>query len=226
MVMIFAYMLHIIARCHMVLTELSCRDFAAELAAKKPVPGGGGAAALAGALGAALNSMVVNYSVGKKKLLQFEEQHMDILKRAEDLRIKLLDLVEKDAESFEPLSKAYIMPKETEQEQKVKEETLQKCLKAACEAPLETLKLSHEGILLHEELIEICSKTIVSDVGVGIQCLKSAINSAYLNVLINLNSITDEEYVETNLESSKKLLKEGNDKADRVYERVIEILSN
>lgn len=210
----------------MVLTELSCRDFAAELAAKKPVPGGGGAAALAGALGAALNSMVVNYSVGKKKLLQFEEQHMDILKRAEDLRIKLLDLVEKDAESFEPLSKAYIMPKETEQEQKVKEETLQKCLKAACEAPLETLKLSHEGILLHEELIEICSKTIVSDVGVGIQCLKSAINSAYLNVLINLNSITDEEYVETNLESSKKLLKEGNDKADRVYERVIEILSN
>lgn len=210
----------------MVLTELSCRDFAAELAAKKPVPGGGGAAALTGALGAALNSMVVNYSVGKKKLLQFEEQHMDILKRAEDLRIKLLDLVEKDAESFEPLSKAYVMPKETEQEQKIKEETLQKCLKAACEAPLETLKLSHEGILLHEELIEICSKTIVSDVGVGIQCLKSAINSAYLNVLINLNSITDEEYVETNLESSKKLLKEGNDTADRVYERVIEILSN
>jgi formiminotetrahydrofolate cyclodeaminase len=210
----------------MVLTELSCRDFAAELAAKKPVPGGGGAAALAGALGTALNSMVVNYSLGKKKLLQFEEQHMDILSRAEDLRIKMLDLVEKDAESFEPLSKAYIMPKETEQEQAVKEETLQKCLKAACEAPLETLRLSYEGILLHEELIEICTKTIVSDVGVGIQCLKAAINSAYLNVLINLNSITDEEYVKTNMESSKKLLQDGNKKADEVYERVVEILSN
>lgn len=210
----------------MVLTELSCRNFAAELAAKKPVPGGGGAAALAGALGAALNSMVVNYSVGKKKLLQFEEQHMDILRRAEMLRNQLLDLVEKDAESFEPLSRAYIMPKETEQEQKIKEETLQKCLKEACKAPLETLKLSYEGILLHEELIEICTKTIVSDVGVGIQCLKAAINSAYLNVLINLNSITDEEYVKNNLESSKKLLKDGNEKADEVYERVIEILSN
>lgn len=210
----------------MVLTELSCRNFADELAAKKPVPGGGGAAALAGALGAALNSMVVNYSVGKKKLLQFEEQHMDILRRAEVLRNKLLDLVEKDAKSFEPLSRAYIMPKETEQEQKIKEETLQKCLKEACEAPLETLKLSYEGILLHEELIEICTKTIVSDVGVGIQCLKAAINSAYLNVLINLNSITDEEYVKNNLESSKKLLEDGNEKADEVYERVIEILSN
>lgn len=210
----------------MVLTELSCRDFADELAAKKPVPGGGGAAALAGALGAALNSMVVNYSVGKKKLLQFEEQHMDILRRAEVLRNKLLDLVEKDAKSFEPLSRAYIMPKETEQEKKIKEETLQKCLKEACEAPLETLKLSYEGILLHEELIEICTKTIVSDVGVGIQCLKAAINSAYLNVLINLNSITDEEYVKNNLESSKKFLKDGNEKADEVYERVIEILSN
>ncbi len=210
----------------MVLTELSCRDFVAELAAKKPVPGGGGAAALAGALGAALNSMVVNYSVGKKKLLQFEEQHMDILRRAEDLRIRLLDLVEKDAKSFEPLSRAYVMPKETEQEQKIKEETLQKCLKAACEAPLETLKLSYEGILLHEELIEICTKTIVSDVGVGIQCLKASINSAYLNVLINLNSITDEEYVKDNLESSKILLQDGNKKADDVYERVVEILSN
>jgi formiminotetrahydrofolate cyclodeaminase len=210
----------------MVLTELSCRDFAAELAAKKPVPGGGGAAALAGALGAALNSMVVNYSMGKKKLLEFEEQHMDILRRAEDLRIKLLDLVEKDAESFEPLSRAYIMPKETEQEKALKEEELQKCLKAACEAPLETLKLSYEGILLHEELIGICTKTIVSDVGVGIQCLKAAINSAYLNVLINLNSITDEKYVETNLESSKKLLHEGNIKADEVFEKVVEILSN
>jgi formiminotetrahydrofolate cyclodeaminase len=210
----------------MLLTELSCRDFAAELAAKKPVPGGGGAAALAGALGTALNSMVVNYSLGKKKLLQFEEQHMDILKRAENLRIKMLDLVEKDAESFEPLSKAYIMPKETVQEQAVKEETLQKCLKAACEAPLETLRLSYEGILLHEELIEICTKTIVSDVGVGIQCLKAAINSAYLNVLINLNSITDEEYVKENMESSKILLQGGNKKADEVYERVVEILSN
>lgn len=210
----------------MVLTELSCRDFAAELAAKRPVPGGGGAAALAGALGAALNSMVVNYSMGKKKLLEFEEQHMDILRRAEDLRIKLLDLVEKDAESFEPLSRAYIMPKETEQEKALKEEELQKCLKAACEAPLETLKLSYEGILLHEELIGICTKTIVSDVGVGIQCLKSAINSAYLNVLINLNSITDEKYVETNLESSKKLLHEGNKKADEVFEKVVEILNN
>lgn len=210
----------------MVLTELSCRNFTDELAAKKPVPGGGGAAALAGALGAALNSMVVNYSVGKKKLLQFEEQHMGILRRAEMLRNQLLDLVEKDAESFEPLSRAYIMPKETEQEQKIKEETLQKCLKEACEAPLETLKLSYEGILLHEELIEICTKTIVSDVGVGIQCLKAAINSAYLNVLINLNSITDEEYVKNNLESSKKLLEDGNEKADEVYERVIEILSN
>jgi formiminotetrahydrofolate cyclodeaminase len=210
----------------MVLTDLSCRDFAAELAAKKPVPGGGGAAALTGALGTALNSMVVNYSLGKKKLLQFEEQHMDILSRAEELRIKMLNLVEKDAESFEPLSKAYVMPKETEQEQALKEETLQKCLKTACEAPLETLTLSYEGILLHEELIEICTKTIVSDVGVGIQCLKAAINSAYLNVLINLNSITDEEYVTANMESSKKLLQDGNKKADEVYERVVEILSN
>ena len=210
----------------MTLTELSCKDFAKELAAKKPVPGGGGAAALAGALGAALNSMVVNYSMGKKKLLQYEKQHADILKRAESLRIKMLQLIERDAESFEPLSRAYVMPSTTDQEKNEKEATLQKCLKTACSAPLETLRLSYEGILLHEELVDISSKTIISDVGVGIQCLKAALNSAYLNVLINLNSITDQEYVLINKENSIKLLEDGIARADKVYEKVIYILSN
>lgn len=209
----------------MTLTKLSCNDFARELASKKPVPGGGGAAALAGVLGVALNTMVANYSIGKKKLMQYEKQHDDIIKKGETLRLELLNLIEKDAESFEPLSRAYVMPSSTDEEKKEKEECLQKCLKIACSAPMETLKSVYEGILLHEELVDISSKTIISDVGVGIQCLKAALNSAYLNVLINLNSITDEEYVTINKENSKRLLEDGIKKADAIYEKVLEVLS-
>ncbi|MGB4438818.1 MAG: cyclodeaminase/cyclohydrolase family protein [Sedimentibacter sp.] len=208
----------------MILTNLSCNDFAVELASKKPVPGGGGAAALTGALGVALNTMVANYSIGKKKLMQYEKQHDDIIKKGENLRVKLLDLIEKDAESFEPLSKAYVMPSTTDEEKKEKEECMQRCLKIACSAPMETMNLVYEGILLHEELVDISSKTIISDVGVGIQCLKSALNSAYLNVLININSITDEEYVAKNKEKSEKLLEDGIKKADVIYEKVLKIL--
>lgn len=207
------------------LTQLSCEDFAGELASKKPVPGGGGAAALSGALGIALNSMVANYSKGKKKFIEFETQHEEILKKGERLREELLAAIQKDAENFEPLSKAYVMPSATEEEKRIKEEVMQECLKKANSAPMETLSLTYEGILLHEKLADISSKTIISDIGVGVQLLKAALNSAYLNVLININSITDEDYVDKNKKSAEKLLKDGNKKADEIYEKVLKILS-
>lgn len=207
------------------LTKLSCEEFTSELASKKPVPGGGGAAALAGALGVALNSMVANFSKGKKKFIGFEKQHEEILEKGEKLAQKLLTAIEKDAENFEPLSKAYVMPSGTEEEKRIKNEVMQNCLKAANEAPLETLRLVYEGILLHEELIDISSKTIISDIGVGVQLLKAALNSAYLNVLININSISDQEYVNKNKEMVEELLKDGNVKADKIYEKVLKILS-
>ena len=177
------------------LTQISCKDFAAELASKKSIPGGGGAAAYIAALGTALNTMVANFSIGKKKFIDCRDKHEELIKRGEILRGKLVNLVDKDAEYFEPLSKAYSMPKDTEEEKKLKEEVMQKCLKDACSAPLETLEYTYEAILLHKEIFDISSNNIISDVGVGVQCLMAALNSAYLNVLINLNSINDENYV-------------------------------
>ena len=123
----------------MKLTQLSCKDFAYELASKKPVPGGGGAASLTAALGAALNTMVVNYTTGKKKFIAYEEKYRDIIRRGEILRDNLIELVDKDAENFEPLSKAYALPETTEEEKREKEEVMQKCLKMACTAPMEIL---------------------------------------------------------------------------------------
>lgn len=206
------------------LTQKSSREFAALLASKNPTPGGGGAAALVGALGVALNSMVANFSMGKKKFIDVKEKHEDLLKRGEILREKLIDLVDKDALVFEPLSRAYVMPSNTEEEKKAKDIELQKCLKVACSAPMETLELSYEAIKMHEEILDISSKNIISDVGVGVQCLKAALNSAYLNVLININSITDETYVRENKEKAEKLLSEGNKIADEVYAIVLNTL--
>lgn len=209
----------------MKLTQLSSKEFAFELASKKPVPGGGGAAALVGALGAALNTMVANFSVGKKKFVDYKEKHEDIIRRGEVLRNKLIDLIDKDAENFEPLSKAYSMPSSTEEERVKKENTLQKCLKVACSAPLEILQYTYEAILLHNEIVDISSKTIISDVGVGVQCLKAALYSAYLNVEINIKSMNDEEYVLKTREKSKKMVEDGAKIADEVFEKVVRIMN-
>ena len=207
------------------LTELSCRDFANELASKKPVPGGGGAAAMVAALGAALNTMVANFSYGKKKFIDIKDKHEELIKRGEILRIKLMDLVDKDAEVFEPLSRAYAMPSASEEEKALKSETMQKCLMDACSAPMETLEFSYDAILLHEQTADISSKNIISDVGVGVQFLKAALNSAYLNVLINLNSMDDENYARIQKEKAEKLVDEGTKIADQVYEKVLTILN-
>lgn len=209
----------------MKLTQLSCKEFAIELASKKPVPGGGGAAALVAALGASLNTMVVNYSMGKKKLIDYKAKHEDIIKRGETLRDKLIDLIDKDAENFEPLSKAYSMPNLTDEEKKQKDKTMQSCLKVACSAPLEILEYTYEAILLHREMVDISSKTMISDIGVGVQCLKAALYSAYLNVEINIKSMSDKEYVLNQREKCKQIVNEGAAIADEVFEKVIRIMN-
>lgn len=208
----------------MSLTELSCNDFTVELSSKKPVPGGGGAAAFTGSLGVALNMMVANFSKGKKKFIQFEKQHEEILDKGEKLRIELLNLVEKDAINFEPLSKAYTMPSATEEEKAAKEKEMQKCLKTACSAPIEMMERIFEAINLHEELADIASANIISDIGVGVSLLKAALNSAYVNVLINANLIHDDEYVHDIKNGCRSLLIIGNEKADKIYDKVLKII--
>lgn len=209
----------------MKLTERSCSEFVELLASKEAVPGGGGAAALTGALGIALNSMVVNFSIGKKKFLDYKVKHEEILEKGNELKKRLIKLIDEDAENFLPLSKAYGLSATTEEEKRLKEQTLEKALKTACSAPIEMVECIYESILLHEELVNMASKIIISDVGVGVQCLKAALYSAQLNVLINVNSIKDEEYVKRVKKDTEKLVQEGTIKADEVYKKVIEILS-
>ena len=203
------------------IAEKSCIDFIEVLASKAAVPGGGGAAALAGAIGMALGSMVCNLTTGKKKYAQYEEAIQEILVKAAKLQEELLSMIDKDAEGFYPLSKAYGLPTSTEEEKQYKSETMEKCLKVACEVPMNIVRLCFDSIKLHEELVDKGSKLAISDVGCGVQCLRAAILSAQLNVIINVNSMKDREYAEQIEKECNELVQDGVKICDEVYQKVL-----
>ena len=187
----------------MKISEKTCVEFVNLLASKSAVPGGGGAAALVGAIGMALGSMVCNLTIGKKKYAEYEDSVKEILVKAGEIEEKLLSMIDEDANNFLPLSKAYGLPTSTEEEKKIKEETMENALKVAC-----------------EDLVDKGSRLAISDVGVGIQCLRSAILSGQLNVVININSIKDMEYVEKVRNEVNHLVEEGVKICDEVYAKV------
>lgn len=163
------------------LTKISCADFAQALAARTPVPGGGGAAALAGALGTALCSMAANFTAGKKKFAAVENDIQRILSEGEVLRLHLLDLVDADAVAFEPLSKAYAIPKDDPDRVQIMEEAAVN----ACRVPLEILSSCAAVMRLLEEMLEKGSKMLISDVGCGALLCKAAMECAALSVYVN-----------------------------------------
>ncbi len=204
----------------MKIADKTCVEFVEVLASKSAVPGGGGAAALVGSIGMALGSMVCNLTIGKKKYAEYEETIKEILEKASNIEKNLLNMIDEDAENFLPLSRAYGMPSTTEEEKSIKEETMQKALKMACEVPINIVRVSHDAIKLHEALVDKGSKLAISDVGVGVQCLRAAILSGQLNVLININSIKDQEYVNKVRTEVDSLVEDGVRICDEVYEKV------
>lgn len=204
----------------MSISEKSCVEFVEVLASKAAVPGGGGAAALVGAIGMALGSMVCNLTIGKKKYAEYEDSVKSILEKAGKLEKDLLSMIDQDAECFLPLSKAYGLPTNTDEEKQFKVETMEKALKVACEVPINIVRASYEAIKLHEDLVDKGSRLAISDVGVGVQCLRAAILSGQLNVVININSIKDQEYVEKVRTEVNQLVEDGVRICDEVYSKV------
>lgn len=198
----------------------SCEKFVDETFSKAPVPGGGGVAALVGSIGVALSGMVCNLTTGKKKYAMYEDDIQRIIKDAEKLKSDLLSLIDKDAENFYPLSQCYGLPASTDEEKAIKEEKMQAALKVAITAPIEIVKISYRAIKLHEELATKGSKLAVSDVGCGVLCLKAAMESGWLNVMINLKSIHDEEFIESVEAELLPLIDAGEKLADDIYEDV------
>jgi len=204
--------------------DKTVKDFISILSSKEPVPGGGGAAALAGAIGNALGSMVGNLTVGKEKYKDVEPEIIEILNKTKELQENLLSLIDEDAQVFSEVAKAYKLPKNTEEERKQKEEALKNALKNACQVPIKIMENSLEALKLQRRLAEIGSKLAISDVGVGALLLKAAVLSGKLNVVINLNGIDDEEFVRKISEYIERICKEAEKLADEAYKIVLEKL--
>ena len=197
--------------------EQTCQGFLDALASKAPVPGGGGASALVGALGAALCTMVGNYTVGKKKYADVEEDVKALMARAEDIRARLLALVDADAEAFEPLSKAYAIPKDDPS----REAVMEKCLQDAAATPMAILRLSCEAIDLHREMLDKGSVIMLSDVGTGVVFCQSALYGAALNVRVNTKSMADRAFAQAMDDEADALVEKYSVIARQVYDAVM-----
>lgn len=204
----------------MAFTTYSCEDFVDILSTKAPVPGGGGASALVGALGCALGNMVGSLTAGKKKYADVEADIIMLKEKADILQKELLHLVEEDARVFEPLSKAYGMPKNTEEEKAEKARVMAIVLKDACSVPMEIMRKCCEAIDLIEEFAAKGSVIALSDAGVGAAFCKAALLGASLNVFINTKSMADREYAESLNKEAEKMIAEYSVKADEVFESV------
>ncbi|XCP86839.1 cyclodeaminase/cyclohydrolase family protein [Roseburia hominis] len=201
--------------------EKKTTEFLAELSSAAPVPGGGGASAAVGAFAAALGMMVANLTVGKKKYADVEAEIIEIRGRLEKLRDQMVRLVDEDAKAFEPLSKAYGLPKETGEQRIEKERVMEKALFEASMAPLQIMETVLEAMGLLAVLGEKGSRIAVSDVGVGILFAQAAVEGASLNVFINTRLMKDRERAGEMNAQAEEMIRKAREMKSVVYENVL-----
>jgi len=196
--------------------DKSCNEFVEVLSSKAAVPGGGGASALVGSVGIALGAMVGNLTVGKKKYADVEAEIIELLEKANALQAELLHLVDEDAVVFEPLSKAYGIPKDDP----TREQVMEDALKLACTVPMDIMRLCARAIALHDEFAKKGSVLALSDAGVGAIFCKSALQGASLNVYINTSFMTDKSYASSLEAEADALITKYCAMADEVFNSV------
>lgn len=202
-------------------SDYSCNDFVTVLASKAAVPGGGGASALVAAVGTALGNMVGSLTVGKKKYIDVEAEIIVLKARSDKLQEQLLQLVEQDAECFEPLSKAYGLPSKTDEEKAVKERVMEDALKVACTVPMEIMTACCEAIDIIAEFAEKGSALAISDAGVGVEFCQAALKGASLNVYINTKAMKDRAYADVLNQKCDAMLENYPPKAERIFNEVL-----
>ncbi|MCH8079922.1 MAG: cyclodeaminase/cyclohydrolase family protein [Proteobacteria bacterium] len=200
--------------------DKSLQVFLDELASSAPTPGGGSGAAIMGAMGAALVSMVCNLTVGKKGYEEVEDHLKDVLKQAEALRDRLTDMIRADVEVFDRLMASYGLPKETDEEKSVRSEEIQASLKEATDVPLNCARACAEAIELCRDAAEKGNLNVISDAGVAVVAADAAMKSAALNVYINVGSIKDKAFAEERSTELEKILKGADGQTSEIYELV------
>jgi len=204
------------------LTDKKMNNFLEELASNSPTPGGGSVAALAGALGAALISMVGNLTIGKKKYEDVEEDIKKIISSSEKLRYELSQLIEEDVKVFNNFMATYKMSKGTEDEKKIRTEKIQASLIKAAKVPLRVAYKCLDVLNLSKEVAEKGNINVISDAGVAVLMAEAALESAILNVKINLIMIKDEKVKEELSSSIEEILLKEKGQKEKVLEIVEE----
>ena len=205
----------------MKLAELKTAEFVDLLASDAPAPGGGSAAALEGALGAALTAMVCGLTVGKKKYAEFEELAQSAQAKALDLKARFVDVMDRDTEAFNVVSAAFGMPKATDEEKAARSAAIQKGLEGCTKTPFEMMELAVETLELTASILGKSNDSAASDLGVSALSLRAAIQGAWLNVLINIGSLKDTALAEDYRAKGEALLAKALPLADEIYSTVV-----
>ena len=208
----------------MKLAEMTVTQFADVLASDAPAPGGGSTAALAGALGAALTAMVCRLTEGRKKYEEYQNYVLEVKEKATALQARFIDVMDRDTEAFMVISNAYGMPQATEEEKAARSAAIQAGLVKSTETPMEMMELSAETIALTESLLGKFNTASASDLGVGALTLRTAVQGAWLNVLINIGSLKDKELAESYRSKGQALVDQVVAAADRIYETVLTLV--
>lgn len=208
----------------MELSELTVRSFANLLGSDAPAPGGGSAAALAGSLGAALAAMVSALTLGRKKYADFQELAQSGFERGSALKDELLEAMEHDTDVFNDFSAAMALPKETPEEKETRSAAMQKALALCIESPLRVMELSFETMKLTNELLGKTNANALSDLGVSALMLGTAVQGAWLNVLINLGGLKDEAAATAYRTKGETLLNDTLNLSRDVYEKIVQAM--
>ena len=198
-------------------TGRSLSEFTAQLASAQPAPGGGGAAALAGALAASLAAMAANVTAANPRYADRHDALATLAASCDAHRTTLLALIDADAAGFLPLQRAYAIPKEDPS----RGEVMERCLRDAAAAPMEILRLCCEAIDLHSEMLDKGSVMVLSDVGTGAVLCWGALYGAWLNVKVNTKSMADRPYAEAMNDEADGLVEQYWKRAEQIYESVM-----
>lgn len=205
----------------MKLTEMQVNEFINVLASDAPAPGGGSASALAGAMGVGLSKMVAALTLGKSKYADYQQTAQQIFDSADALTKQLTAGIDRDTEAFDGVSAVFAMPKSTDEEKAARKEAMQKALKEATLVPYSIMELCLESLKVVELGIGRTNTSAASDLGVAALNLKSAVQGAWLNVLINLGSIKDEDFVKEYRAKGEEILNQALPLADKIYNDIL-----
>lgn len=202
------------------IADMSIKEYLDILKTDAPAPGGGGVSGLTAAQGISLTLMVIELTLGKKKYEEYMELIEKSRERALELYEELAVAADEDREVFLKLSEAYALPKETEEEKKIKQQVLGERSLAATEAPFKVMELSLEGLEITEKLVGKSNKMAVSDLGVAAACFLAACKSAWLNVKINLPYLTDKDRAQAFEKGGRNILEKVTELSEKIYDAV------